>query len=264
MDMATNVTLIFSNKCQLMCAYCDPSVSSMWEDTSNRFVKFKGEFTSVYKLHNMDRLKELINIDELRTLIISGGEPMLGKDCVQFLQELSPSTYRTILIITNLSYGNETMNALLSILNRHSNTSIAASLDSLGHNISRKYFEFLVYNMVERKKININIHIVVIITVSILNYANIQAVIEYIISFRKQGITDIRFNINPLREGTLCSLPSSELDSTKCVNLSESDITYLTPREVSMVENFNTLIRNNKRNAMLEKDTKEFLLEYMK
>ena len=268
-----NITLIFSNKCQLMCAYCAPSVSSMWEDSGNRFVKFKGEFNRLeVKAYDLSKLSEFISASKLETLIISGGEPMMDEQCIRFLQELEPSLKRRILIITNLSYGQATMNSLMSILERHINTTVAVSLDTLGDNISRKYlnwdlwkgnFEVLVQNLIERKKVS-NVRMRVLITVSILNYMNIQPIIEYIISFRKQGITYIEFNISPLADDSLCSLSSGEKDASRCVKLSDVDASYLTRREILMIDNLNNIIITNRQNTELESLTKEFLLEYMK
>jgi uncharacterized Fe-S cluster-containing radical SAM superfamily protein len=268
-----SITLIFSNKCQLMCVYCDPSTSSMWEDTGDRFIKFKNKFTSDIESYDIDKLKTLIDITKLKTIIISGGEPMLGKECIRFLQELEPSSDRTITIITNLSYGNSTMNTLLSILQRHGNTCVAASLDSIGENISRKYlnwelwnsnFKCLISDMIERRKTYSNARLIVIITVSILNYDKVQPIIEYILDFRKQGIEGISFNINPLRDGNICSLFSGETDPDKCVNLDKSYSMYLTPKEFLMIENLNRLIKDDRKRDELEKNTDEFLLEYLK
>jgi organic radical activating enzyme len=272
-DPVTTITVVFSNKCQMMCSYCYPGISSMWEAEASRFVKFKGNFHSINTDNKLNRLTELVDISSLRGIIISGGEPMLDKECVTFLLEITPDVKRRVSIITNLSYGKKTMDTLLSVIDRHKNMHVAVSLDAIGENISRKYFNWelwehnfkiLISNLSDRRKIYPDSFVIVFIAVSILNYMSVQGIIEYVISLRKQGVEGIKLEFNVIAEGTLCSLSSGEIDNKSCINLSDTDKLYLAAGEEKMIENLNKLMQNNKRNAMLEKDTKEFLLEYMK
>ncbi len=265
------IEIVFSNKCQLMCIYCNPIVSSMWQDSQNNFSeKFKPYETNLKPAID---IKDIVDVSKLMGISITGGEPMMESACIDFLMELEPDMDRSFTIITNLSYGDATFNALLDIIERHKRVSIAVSLDAIGENITRKYlnwdlwkrnFEKLVNGLNDRRKLYPDIMLIVVITVTLLNYKNIQSIIEYIVSFRKQGIEHISFGINPVADNSLVSLKSGRLDPSFSIQLQQEDAKYLNIREQKQIIGFNELINNTILDIDLEKSTQEYLQEYFK
>jgi molybdenum cofactor biosynthesis enzyme MoaA len=264
-----SLIVTFSNKCQMMCIYCSPQVSSMWEDSQHR-LPFKG-IKHRPDIEQPKKLEELADMSKVTGLTISGGEPMMEQACIDFLQTLEPNHNRHMGIVTNLSYGNAVFNTLIDILNRHGRMATAVSLDSMGENKTRKYlnwdlwqsnFEKLISNFSVRKKIFTDIHIGVIITVTILNYMDVQGILEYIISFRKKGI-DIRFSIHPIDSKQMGSMASGRLDPTLTIQLG-NDEQYLSDRERWMIDSFNKLIIGTILDTELEKLTQEYFKEYFK
>jgi hypothetical protein len=206
-------------------------------------------------------------------LTISGGEPMMEQACIDFLQTLEPNHNRHMGIVTNLSYGNAVFNTLIDILNRHGRMATAVSLDSMGENKTRKYlnwdlwqsnFEKLISNFSVRKKIFTDIHIGVIITVTILNYMDVQGILEYIISFRKKGIIGLRFAINIVDSNILGSLRSGEIDPNFCLKLNDEDLKYITNEEKILIGNFVEFIKGTTLNKDLQISTEEYFREYFK
>lgn len=264
------IEVAFSNKCQLMCIYCSPNVSSMWQDSQHKFSKkFK-----VYELNSTPPscINDILDVSKLKRISITGGEPMMEPTCINFLKELEPDMDRYIVIITNLSYGDATFNILLDIIERHKRVGIAASLDSLGENITRKYlnwdlwkrnFEELAGKLNERKKIYPDIILNIVITVTLLNYKDVQSIIDYILSFRRQGIS-ISFGINPIADRDVLSLKSGRLDPNFSIQLQQDDIKLLTEKEYNQINSFNKLINGTILDKELEILTQEYLKEYLK
>ncbi len=188
----TGVEIAFSNKCQLMCVYCSPTVSSMWEGEQKRFIKFvriadkpKEEFD----------IHEIIDVDSLKVVQVTGGEPMLEDKCIEFLLKLPVDNTRQMSVVTNLSYGKAVFGILESILDRHKNMFVLCSLDAVGENITRKHlnwelwdknFRQLAINLQERRKLFPQQAIMIKLTMNIMNYMNATDIIQYALSFIKQ------------------------------------------------------------------------------
>ena len=137
------IEIVFSNKCQLMCIYCGPNVSSMWEENRNNF---SNKFLT-YEINSRPVLDidDFIDISKTMEINITGGEPMMEPACIDFLLKLEPDMNRAITIITNLSYGPATFNSLLSIIERHKRVLLGVSLDTLGKNATRKYLNWYLW-----------------------------------------------------------------------------------------------------------------------
>lgn len=112
----------FSNVCNLKCAYCSPDLSSKWYDeikqhggypTSNNYNDFKnldnqGKTLIPHREHNpyVDAFWKWWPdlYPSLHTLRLTGGEPLLSKDCWKVLEQIKkdPSEELTLSINTNL------------------------------------------------------------------------------------------------------------------------------------------------------------------
>lgn len=266
----TGIEIAFSNKCQLMCVYCSPTVSSMWEGEQERFIKF---------IRPSDKIKEKLDINEildvnlLKIVQVTGGEPMLEDRCVEFLLNLPVDNNRQMSIVTNLSYGKAVFSTLESILDRHKNMYVLCSLDAVGENITRKHlnwdlwdrnFRQLVDNLQERRKLFPSVAIMIKHTMNIMNYMNARDIIEYALSFRKQGLMGVTFDINPIAYNQMTSMSSGKIDPTAKIVLNTEDAALLNARESSLIVQHNIYLDNVEFDPNLEKRTNEFLKEYLK
>lgn len=101
----------WNNKCNLACQYCEPTLSSTWEERLS-IVR-----TSATKNYQDDLLQWMLNkAHSLKEIMLVGGEPMLMKQNHKLIQEL-PSDCQ-ISIITNLSYDFSKLPCLQSLLDR--------------------------------------------------------------------------------------------------------------------------------------------------
>jgi organic radical activating enzyme len=111
----------FGNVCNFMCGYCTPTVSNSWIQD----IKTNGPFPVITKQYNIDFIKDReyyesddennpyvkafwdwwpTLIKDLKTLRITGGEPMLNQNTWQLLDKLEaePAPHLTLLINSNL------------------------------------------------------------------------------------------------------------------------------------------------------------------
>lgn len=236
------IIFIFSNKCQMMCIYCGPDASSMWE-------MHKG-IIPIRQVH--DKLN--IDLDGLDGISISGGEPLLEDKCIDFLMNLEFRKNRDISLVTNLSYGPATLRKLLQIIERHPNISIGCSIDAIGENVSRKYlnwelwnsnFHNLVQQLQERLPSYPKASVYTKSTLGILNYKDIQGVVEYILGFRKSGNTGITFDINPLTSDSVTSLGSASIDNSRQIILDSNMAALLTGKEANLIYLTNKMIQDS-------------------
>ena len=270
-DPVTSVMLAFSNKCQLMCIYCSPGVSSMWENAPEKLLPFKHRFIKIER-PPID-INDVADMDNMKRIVVSGGEPMLEPRAVNFLQTLRPNPNRDLGIITNLSYGDAVFSTLCEIVEKHQRIDVMSSLDSVGDNVTRKYinwelwsrnFEALIPSFIERVKVYPKISLGVIITVTILNYKDVQGVIEYILSFRKQGIRNLVFVISPISDQTLVSIKSGRPDPNYSIQLSQEDNNLLDEKEKKQIESYNKYLKGIIVDEELEKLTQAYLEVYLK
>jgi len=266
----TGIEIAFSNKCQLMCVYCSPTVSSMWEGEQERFIKF---IRPADKVKEKLDINEILDINLLKIVQVTGGEPMLEDKCIEFLLNLPPDNKRQMSLVTNLSYGKAVFEKLESIIDRHKNIYILCSLDAVGENVTRKYlnwdlwdknFRQLVNVLQERRKLYPNLVIMVKHTLNIMNYMNATDIIEYVLSFRKQGLYGVTFDINPIAYNQMTSMSSGKIDREAKIVLNTEDVRLLNPRELSLITQHNVYLDNVELDPDLEKRTNEFLKEYLR
>jgi uncharacterized radical SAM superfamily Fe-S cluster-containing enzyme len=264
-----HVEISFSNKCQMMCAYCHPAVSSMWQDNISEFSEFKSlekiEFESDIKI------EDLVDVNNLQMLQVTGGEPMLEKSCVDFLKRLEFKIDRQMSIVTNLSYGPAVLSSLLEIIERHPTINVYVSLDEVGDNPYRKYFNWTLWNtnfnvladnLKERRKKFPKCFMMIKSTLGITNYDKIQGIIEYVLNKRRRGFPGLTFDVNPLAHSELTSLQSGVIDTTKIISLPASSYNFLSEREKATVMHVNQLIQNSRPVEQYKEHTIKFLSKY--
>jgi MoaA/NifB/PqqE/SkfB family radical SAM enzyme len=143
--MPNKVDLTFSNKCQMQCIYCGPHSSTLWE---NALGSIQEDMKNTQPILNI--LKGL----SLKEIVVTGGEPMLDVNCVNFLLDLDFDSDRKIFFVTNLSYGKQTFDKLIDIINKHPNIVVTCSIDSVGDNISRKYLNWRLWDKNFKELVN--------------------------------------------------------------------------------------------------------------
>jgi organic radical activating enzyme len=112
----------FSNVCNLKCAYCSPDLSSKWMEEINQY----GEYPTHFKHNNLEAQVDMGRMPipkkdpnpyvdafwkwwpelypNLHTLRLTGGEPLMSKDCWQVLEAIrdNPRDDLVLAINTNL------------------------------------------------------------------------------------------------------------------------------------------------------------------
>ena len=257
------VDLTFSNKCQMKCIYCGPHSSSLWESA----LDVTPQETKDSSLA-IDILKKLT----LSEIVVTGGEPMLDKNCIDFLLNLDFDPNRKIFFVTNLSYGNKIFDRLLDIINRHPNIILTCSIDDIGDNISRKYlnwelwdrnFRRLVDNLQTRKKLYPIAGVNAKITLSMFNYNKIGDIFRYVLSFRKQNLKGVTVALGSVGATELSSLNSIQVDKNYRVDLSTEDVELLNDYEKSLIKSINSMIENSKFNELQAKEAVVFFKKHL-
>jgi len=120
------------NSCNLQCAYCNPTFSSLWEAD----IKFKDYpiFTDrhVYKIKQKNKkildknISSLMNIPHT-TLRLIGGEPLINN---KFFEMLEVSNAKNLEISTNLMVDQDILDRLLSYQHKFQKINISCSLDT--------------------------------------------------------------------------------------------------------------------------------------
>ena len=257
------VELTFSNKCQMQCIYCGPQSSVLWENTLETKHQGSKDITPIIDILNNLTLSEIV---------VTGGEPMLDKNCIDFLLNLNFDPTRKIFFVTNLSYGNKTFDKLLDIIKRHPNITLTCSIDDIGNNISRKYlnwelwnrnFRKLVDNLQIRKESYPTASVYAKITLSMFNYNKIGDIFRYVLSFRKQDLKGVTVALGSVGATELASLNSAQVDRNYRVDLNTQDIEILNEYEKSLIKSINSMIENSEFNESQAKESVIFFKRHL-
>jgi pyruvate-formate lyase-activating enzyme len=263
----TKIEVKFSNKCQLMCMYCGPDNSTMWETAHT----MKYPITAGYYTSHSIKIEDAVDVSKLTEVRVTGGEPMLEEQCIDFLLKLPYNKDRKLSIITNLSYGDTTINELLKITKLHPNIDVLCSLDAIGENITRRFLNWKLwernyYSLLDdlqlRRKENPTATVQILVTVNILNYKNLQEIINYHINNIKNGYQGIHFVLNYVSLDEKLSIKSKEVDRGYKIVISEDDSALLSKIERNMIESMNSLLDTITVDKELEQQTENFLKEY--
>ena len=261
--MPNSVQLAFSNKCQLQCIYCGPHSSILWEKELGTTHVGSKDIGSVIEI-----LKKL----KLTEVVVTGGEPMLDDNCIDFLLDLDFDIKRRIVISTNLSYGEKTFGRLLEIINKHPNIVISCSIDSIGNNISRKYlnwelwdrnFKQLAQNLQIRKTQYPTAGVYATITLNLFNYKNIGDIFRYVLFFRKQNLKGIIVDLGVVGSGELSSLNSINIDKEYKVDITDDDYKLLNQKEKLIINSINNMIQNSTYNYKQAESAKVFFKKHL-
>jgi len=120
------------NSCNLQCAYCNPSFSSLWEADIKEKVYPIFADRHVYKIKQKNKKVLDNNIETLNniphtTLRLIGGEPLING---KFFEILELTTAKHIALTTNLMVDRPVLDRLLSYQYKFESMSIGCSLDS--------------------------------------------------------------------------------------------------------------------------------------
>lgn len=132
----TYMEISFSNVCNFKCAYCSPDLSSKWYDE----IKQHGPYPTTTEYNNFDSLaasgrmpishrEENPYVDafwkwwpelytNLHTIRLTGGEPLMSKDCWRVLEAIkdNPRENLTLAINTNLDVPADMIDRLIALL----------------------------------------------------------------------------------------------------------------------------------------------------
>lgn len=139
------VDMRWNNLCNLNCAYCDTMWSTTWQ-------KLKGLPMPDLKTNHYVSVLQLVkdSKDNMKAIIMGGGEPLLHTQNVELLQSLNDDIH--IDIMTNLST-NLNHSAVFNELAKKKNVNWCVSFENIGDE-----FEFVRHGATwERMKTNLNI-----------------------------------------------------------------------------------------------------------
>ena len=120
------IDIRWNNKCNLACQYCEPALSSVWQD------RLGIQKSSAVKDYQEDLLDWIVtNAEHVNEVMLVGGEPMLMKQNHVLFQTLPDNCQ--ISIITNLSYDLERLPCIEDLLKRPRNKIIwNVSMENIG------------------------------------------------------------------------------------------------------------------------------------
>jgi radical SAM protein with 4Fe4S-binding SPASM domain len=126
-----DLTINWSNVCNLTCTYCNPDTSTAWQAAKKISISVNN--------NEHDSLIELVKKQgkNIKGLTLGGGEPLLQKTLRNFLNHLTPEKVN-VLITTNLSV-DLTSNPVYQILKTWPNVNWQISFD----NVSKEKFEYV-------------------------------------------------------------------------------------------------------------------------
>jgi wyosine [tRNA(Phe)-imidazoG37] synthetase (radical SAM superfamily) len=202
---------------------------------------------------------------------VSGGEPMLDDNCINFLENLPFDPTRKLSIITNLSYGNSVLNKLLKIIKKHPTIKIYVSLDAIGENLSRKYlnwdlwksnFDVLINELYTRRQLYPGALINIKPTINSLTYNKTQEIVDFVLQHKKLGNTGLTFRFGTPFRHEMTSMWSADIDKSAKILLSETDMQILSDVEKQHITMFNNMIENAVTDQVLAVQTKKYIAIY--
>lgn len=312
----TYMEISFSNVCNLKCAYCSPDLSSKWYDE----IKRHGPYPTSTQYNNFETLKMMGKMpiphkdpnpyvdafwkwwpelyDNLHTIRLTGGEPLMSKDCWRVLRaiEENPRENLTLAINTNLDVPDDLIDDFISIINNigpkikqlqiftsGESTGKQAEYTRYGLNYDRWYSNC--DKVLAATKGKFNIIFAFMTTVNIMSVETFDSFLLDIMKIRRKYISDsikegnvIPCMTNYLRWPQMLSVTNLDVDTKNKVSLklkkviSENRVglkdttDILWEDEVNQVERFIEFMMNDtvgdlKRNR---KDFKLFVDEYDK
>ena len=172
--------------CNLACVICDPINSSVWKQELN--------YPTDFKKNKVNRFWEVLDTSQLRHVHFNGGEPLLSKEHVKFLQAL-PDKH-----LIHVSYNtNGTVQAsqeLLDLWSEYKLVQLDFSIDDIGARYEYQRYPAKWSEVADNLQWYIanaphNCMFAVNTTVSILNYHNLDNLNQWLQqNFHKSRFTD--------------------------------------------------------------------------
>lgn len=163
-----HINIITSNTCNMTCSYCCKHYSSSWtrdviengdynitgyEDRYNATAQDQAIYRSSQRLLDQTRVGNLImdqiesNLDQVETLMLVGGEPLLYSRLESLLEKFNG---KEIVVFSGLGVGQQRLKKILPLLERHQVTvSISAENTHKFHEFNRYGYSYdnFVYNV---------------------------------------------------------------------------------------------------------------------
>lgn len=118
----TDLTINWTNLCNLTCTYCNPETSTAWQQVLKLpITQVRNDQSGLIELARSNRAT-------LRGLTLGGGEPLLQRGLREFLQEIDPEQV-SVMITTNLSM-DLTRNAIYQLLKQWPQVTWMISFDN--------------------------------------------------------------------------------------------------------------------------------------
>jgi radical SAM protein with 4Fe4S-binding SPASM domain len=201
-----HVDLRWTNSCNQACVYCEPMLSSKWAQELGTKISYEKETRQDVKKFVFD------NIAELENVYLAGGEPMLMKENLEFLQLLKEKNPKcSIRINTNLS---TTKTGIFDLACSFPNVHWTVSIETI-----EKQYEYVRYhgswkeftkNLMIIKKLDHKISFNMLHF--ILNHTSLFECVDYL---KGMGFHDNSFIIGPLTQPfhlNMLNLPYKMLD----------------------------------------------------
>jgi organic radical activating enzyme len=232
------VEISFSNVCNFKCAYCSPDLSSQWFDE----IKTYGPYPTSNKFNNFQWLENIGKVpikhneynpfveafwnwwpelyQDLHTLRLTGGEPLLSKDAWKMLEyiEENPNKNLVFAINTNLCVPDDLITQLVKKIQKISVESKEFQFFTSGEALG-KSAEYIRYgldftkwqNNLEYVLDNTNVIVAIMTTVNLTSVTTYTDFIRYILDLRGKynktaDFNKVQFMTNFLRYPEFLSL----------------------------------------------------------
>jgi hypothetical protein len=138
LDRILILKLYTSNVCNATCVSCGPMASSSWSQLMHRTYPIVP--LEKYKLVNLEKVKDKVDLKELKMLNFVGGEPLYEKKNFEFLEYLY-DIGNTSLFVSMVTNGSVTLtDKQQQILSKFKNINFSVSIDG-----TESVFEYLRY-----------------------------------------------------------------------------------------------------------------------
>lgn len=139
------IEVVFDNTCNLSCSYCDGGQSSTWANhIRKKPLELKTDYRQLYsnvpikpgstiEEYNQIWLKWFPQIKHKVEMIkLSGGEPLLSKNCWKFIESIDNAKNIKLAINSNMSVNTALVKKLLDNTGKFKSLQISASIDAKG------------------------------------------------------------------------------------------------------------------------------------
>lgn len=139
------IEVVFDNVCNLACSYCDSGQSSRWAALiKNQSLELKTDYRNLYRRVHIDPGSTKDHYyqawqrwwpsvrSQVKTIKVSGGEPLLSKNFWNFLESLDAAPQMNFDINSNLMIDIQQLQRLSTHAGKFHTMTIAASIDGQG------------------------------------------------------------------------------------------------------------------------------------